>query len=250
MENLRFKWMIVKSIPVGLLQVRKANRMIRDKEKYTEQEFYSYAKVIMDGFRRRSGTKTLVFGKENLPTEDNYILYSNHQGKYDALGILLAMDKPTSVLFGKAQAIRIMARQICGLVDAVIIDQTDIRDAMRAIKEINAKVLDGKNMLVFPEGGYTDNHNNLQEFQTGCFACSLRTKKPVVPVAIYDSWKSMNTNKLFGKAETQVHFLEPIYYETYQKMRKNELAALVRERIEERMMQIRDGGLDLKGELI
>ena len=34
-----------------------------------------------------------VYGRENIPTDSNYIMYPNHQGKYDALGIILAQEK-------------------------------------------------------------------------------------------------------------------------------------------------------------
>ena len=33
-----------------------------------------------------------------------------------------------------------------------------------------------------------------QEFKSGCFACSIKSKAPIVPVVIYDSWRSMDTN--------------------------------------------------------
>lgn len=36
----------------------------------------------------------------------------------------------------------------------------------------------------------------------------------MVPVVIYDSWRSMDTNT-FEKVRTQVHFLPPIPYEEY-----------------------------------
>lgn len=240
MKNLRFKWTGFKSFPRLLIQVPRANHMIAKKEKYSEQVRLEYAKTIMNGLRKKSNTKTLVYGKENLPKDDNYIMYSNHQGKYDAFGIFLAMERPTSVLFGKKQASKIVARQLCGLVDAVVIDQESVEDAVRCIKEIIRQVKSTKNMLIFPEGGYKNNRNELQEFQTGCFSCSLKSKKPIVPVVIYDSWRSMNSNT-FEKVVTQVHFLPAIPYEEFKDLKKKEIADLVKSRIVEKLKEIKEG---------
>ena len=90
----------------------------------------------------------------------------------------------------------------------------DPKQQIGALKTIAERVKDGKPYLIFPEGGYTDNKNELQEFKSGCFSCSLKSKTPMVPVVIYDSWRSMDTNT-FEKVRTQVYFLPPIPYEEY-----------------------------------
>ena len=211
MLNLRFKYVVASSGLFVLWAVPKANKMIR----------------------KRARTTTVVTGKENIPSDGGCIFYSNHQGKYDALGILLALDKPCGMLFGKVQASRLLSRQVVGLVEGVVIDLTDPRDEVRAIRKVTEEVGKGRDFLIFPEGGYTDNKNKLQEFHTGCFSCTLKTKKPVVPVCIYDSYKSMNSNT-FERVETQVHFLKPIYYG----MKKSQLAQLVKDRIQEKLNEI------------
>ena len=93
MFNLRFKYTVLSSWHMVLHAVPKANRMIAEKEKHSLEERFAYAQWIMDYMRRRARTRTKVFGKENIPTDSNYIMYPNHQGRYDALGILLAVDK-------------------------------------------------------------------------------------------------------------------------------------------------------------
>lgn len=238
MLNLRFKYVVVTSGLFVLWAVPKANKMIREKEKYSLEVRCRHAKCIMNHLRKRARTTTVVTGRENIPSDGGCIFYSNHQGKYDALGILLAIDKPCGMLFGKVQASRLLSRQVVGLVEGVVIDLADPRDEVRAIRKVTEEVGNGRQFLIFPEGGYTDNKNNLQEFHTGCFSCTLKTKTPVVPVCIYDSYKSMNSNT-FEKVTTQVHFLKPIYYEEYKGMKKIELARLVKERIQEKLDEIK-----------
>lgn len=211
MFNLRFKCTVISSWHMVLHAVPKANKMIANKNRYSETERFVYAKWIINYMRKHARTRTRVYGRENIPTDSNYIMYPNHQGKYDALGIILAQEKPCGVLWGKKQAERLMSRQVCGLIDAVVIDLDNNRDKVRAIMDVTRQVKSGRNFLIFPEGGYTDNKNELQEFQAGCFSCSLQTKTPIVPIALFDSYKSMNSNT-FERVDTQVHFLKPILY--------------------------------------
>lgn len=235
--NLRFKYVVASSGFFVAHNIPKANYMIKHREKYDDEKCYRMACKIMNHMRRRSRTKTYVYGKENIP-EENCILYSNHQGKYDALGILLGFNKPCGVLFGKKQGQRLVAKQTVGLLKGELIDLDDMKDVVRAIRNVGKKVKEGMNFLIFPEGGYNDNKNELQDFQSGCFDCSLKSKKPILPVVIYDSYKSMNSNS-FKKVTTQVHFLKPIPFEEYGNLNKAEIAELVKKRISEKMAVIK-----------
>lgn len=166
-------------------------------------------------------------------------MYANHQGKYDALGIMLAHPKPCAMLWEEKSADRLVARQVCGLVEGTTISFEDPKQQIGALKTIAERVKDGKPYLIFPEGGYTDNKNELQEFKSGCFSCSLKSKTPMVPVVIYDSWRSMDTNT-FEKVRTQVYFLPPIPYEEYGKLRKHDVCELVKKRIQEKLDELKE----------
>lgn len=237
MKNFRFKFVIAVNFFYILRTIPKINRMLKS-DKYTDQEYFDYAYKIINRVRKKARTRTDTFGLENVPKEDGYILYSNHQGKYDALGILLSLEgRPCSVLWEKKQATRLLSRQIVGLIRAIPIDLTDMKEKVRAISEVTKEVSEGRSFLIFPEGGYKDNHNNLQEFQHGCFSVALKSKAPIVPVAIYDSYKSLNSNTL-ERVVTQVHFLKPIYKEEYEGLSKQELSELVKARIAEKLNEI------------
>lgn len=219
-----------------------------------QDEYAGYGDIMRDT-AKENGCEILSLRESFLALGDMKAYYSkdgmhpNHQGKYDALGIILAQEKPCGVLWGKKQAERLMSRQVCGLIDAVVIDLDNNRDKVRAIMDVTRQVKSGRNFLIFPEGGYTDNKNELQEFQAGCFSCSLQTKTPIVPIALFDSYKSMNSNT-FERVDTQVHFLKPILYSEYGELKKKEVAKLVKSRIEERMAQIKAGEINESYELI
>jgi len=224
----------------ALITVPVANYVIGHKEKYSAMQRFKLAYRMINHMRRCSRTATRVYGVENIPREKGSIFYSNHQGKYDALGILLALKRPCGVLWEKKQANRLLSKQVCRLLEGVDIDLTDPRDKVRSIHKVTEAVKGGRDFLIFPEGGYTNNHNELQQFQSGCFSCSLRSRGPVVPVVIYDSYRAMNSNT-FEKVITQVHFLKAILFEEYGSLTKQQVAELVKSRIAERLEEIKAG---------
>ena len=58
-----------------------------------------------------------------------------------------------------------------------------------------------------------------------------------IPIALIDSYKVFNSFH-FGPVTTQVHYLKPIEYDEYKDMKTKDIAALVKERIEEKIKEI------------
>ena len=212
-------------------------RMMKHPEKYDSVRKFAFAKRIMKHMRDRGHVRTDYFGKENLPKEGGYILYSNHQGKYDAIGIMLGLDEPTGILMEKKQSERIVAKQVINLTGGYRLDLENPKAQLKTLAELAKDVEEGRRFLIFPEGKWGDNKNNLQKFNAGCFRSSFDSKSPVVPVAIIDSYKGLNGNSLKW-VTTQVHFLKPIQYDEYKDMKKNELCDLVKERIQEKINEV------------
>lgn len=237
---------MVASSPIfAAVMIPISNYMIRHEDKFTQEQRYGCAMHMVRHMAKRAKTTTNTYGRENLPGDGGYILYSNHQGKYDALGIMISHVKPLAMLWEERSADRPMARQVRDLAKGKTIRLDDYREQIRVLNEIAQEVAAGKRFLIFPEGGYKDNRNYLQEFKSGCFMAALKSKRPVIPVAIYDSWRSMDTAKP-GKVTTQVHYLKPIMYDEYKSMKKKELCDLVKSRIEEKMQELRDNDPRMK----
>lgn len=238
MAKLRFYTTLIISIPYALYAIPKSDYMIAHKDVYDRETRYRFVRKICRRIRLHASTSTKAYGTENLPKEGGYLLYSNHQGKYDALGIINCHNKPLSVLWEEKSAARLIARQVARLLDSKTISFTDRRSQIKVLNEVSREVIEGNRYLIFPEGGYADNKNELQEFKSGCFLCALKSQAPIVPVVVYDSWRSMDTSK-WGWVKTQVHYLEPIYYEEYQDMNRKELCTLVRNRMAVKLKELR-----------
>ena len=236
MKNKLFRFYVVAlSSPIFVLRMLyKFSKFKKHPERYTEIDRYRQAQWNMEHWRKRSRTTTIVTGVENLPNEGGYIMYSNHQGKYDALGIMLSHERPVRVLMESKQSYRIVANQIMELIEGKRLDFTNPKQQLQVLKQIALEVKEGKRYLIFPEGKWGDNGNTLQKFNAGCFRCALDSKATIVPVTIIDSFKALNGNSL-KPCKTYVHFLEPITYSEYGHLKKQELCNLVRDRIQEKL---------------
>lgn len=226
----RFYYVIMTNIFFMLHNLARARYMVRHSDRYSEEDRYRLVRKIMDRLRRRSHTVTTVYGTENLPDDGGYILYSNHQGKYDALGIMLSHEKPLSALMELHNSEKFATNTVMDLMEGKRIDQQNPRQQLQVLRELGEEVRAGRRFVIFPEGKYGKNRNHLQPFQDGCFYSALVSRRPIVPVCIVDSWKAMNQNHL-RREETEVHFLEPIPYETFRGMKRSEISRMVKERI-------------------
>lgn len=65
----------------------------------------------------------------------------------------------------------------------------------------------------------------------------MKSHVPIIPIALIDSYKVFNSFH-FGPVTTQVHYLKPIEYDEYKDMKTRDIAALVKEHIEEKIKEI------------
>ncbi len=227
---LRYYFVIIISLPQIIYYIVKARYLFRHPDRYDELYCYKVARNMVRTVMRNGRIRTGYKGIENLPAEGGYIMYSNHQGKYDALGIINAHDEPCSIVIDKKTAEGILTNEFIGLLNGIRLDKEDIKQQMQCIKTMADEVKNGRRYILFPEGGYDHNHNELQDFMPGAFKAAVWSKCPIVPVALIDSYKPFEINSL-RKITTKVQFLEPIAYEDYKDLNTREIAALVKDRI-------------------
>ena len=120
---------------------------------------------------------------------------------------------------------------------AYMMDRNDIRQSLQVIVNVTNEVKNGRNYLIFPEGTRSKMGNEMLEFKGGSFKAATKAKCPIVPVALIDSYRVFNSFWL-GPVTTQVHYLKPIYFEEYGSLKTQEIAALVLDRINEKISEV------------
>ena len=207
-------------------------------EEITDENKYGYVRYVVDVLKQTGKITVEVTGRENLPTEGGYMMYPNHEGKWDLYGIIAAHRQPLSFVMDIRKSNAIFIRQIVNILGGKRLDKQNDRQAMTIINEVAKEVTAGKKFILFPEGDFTkEKKNSLHEFKAGCFKASLKSKTPIIPVALIDSYKPYNSME-FGPVTTGVHFLKPIPYEEYKDMNTREIAELVKSRIAEKIEEV------------
>lgn len=201
-------------------------------EKYSEEKRYALMQELTTRVNRAGKVDVKCYGLENLPKDNGYIMFPNHQGMFDTLLFFETHGRFFSVVLKKEVANVILVKQIVRLVHAKVMDRSDVRQSMKVIKEVAEEVKKGRNYIIFPEGTRSRQGNKLVTFKAGAFKSAVYAKCPIVPVAIIDSYKAFDSHSI-KKMSAQIHYLEPLPYEMYKDMRTSEIADVVKEKIEE-----------------
>lgn len=203
----------------------------RHVDKYTEEEHYKLLKYIDHRANTSGNIHIEVHGQENIPEQDGFMFYPNHQGLYDVLAIMEACPRPFAVVAKKEVADVPFLKQVFTCMKAYMIDREDVRQSLQVIVNVSNDVKNGRNFLIFPEGTRSRQGNQVQDFKGGSFKAATRARCPIIPVALINCFVPFDS-KTTEHVNVQVHFLEPLLYEEYKDMKTTEIAAIVRERIQ------------------
>jgi len=189
--------------------------------------------------------KVKVAGIENLKREGPYIFMSNHQGYYDIFALLghlpfqfkwLAKKELFSIpFFGWTMAAAGYIR----------IDREGTRKTVESMNEAAQKIHDGMSVVIFPEGSRSPD-GTIQSFKKGGFTLAIKSKVPIVPIAIAGSREIMPKDKLTTlSGEIWMRMDRPIETGNYALKDRESLMEKVREAITKNfdlICQERSGG--------
>lgn len=200
-------------------------------EQYSEEEKYAHIQYIMQCAVTSGNVALQVYGKENIPNENGLMFYANHQGLFDIVAIVATCQKPLAAVFKKELYDVPLLHQIALCTNSFAMDRENARQSIAVIRAVIQEVKKGRNYLIFPEGTRSRQGNQLLEFHSGSFRCAEKTHCPIIPIALFDSYKVLD-QKGSRRVTVRIHYLEPIYYEEYHDMNTREIAQIVRSRIE------------------
>ena len=222
--------MVLKNLPIVPGAWQKLCRYAKHPEKYSEEEMYRHIQYILKRAVRGGNIDLQVSGTENIPKEGGFMLYANHQGLFDVLAVAATCDIPVGAVLKKELYDIPFLHQVAICTRSFPMDREDVRQSLTVIQSVIREVKAGRNYLIFPEGTRSRNGNQMGQFHSGSFRCATRSKCPIVPVALVDSFKVLD-QKGSKPVTVQIHYLKPICWEEYGNLKTTELAALVKERI-------------------
>ena len=224
MMVLRLWW----AVPYYLFHIGRYGK----REDATLEDAYFYIKKVTQKANHAGRVKIEAHGLENIPQENGFIFFPNHQGLFDVLVFLESCPVPFSFVIKKEASNIILLKQVVRALKSISIDREDIRQSMQVINQVAEAVKGGRNFLIFAEGTRSKMGNQLLEFKGGSFKSATKAKAPIIPCAMIDSFKPFD-EKSIKPVTVKLIYLPPIYYEEYCNMRTSEIATMVKLRIED-----------------
>ncbi len=207
------------------------------KNKFKNFGFYHFNVYIFNFLFR---VKPIFLGKENLPKDSNFVLYSNHVEYTDPLYILQAYRKYSLAFISKEELFKYpLIKNILRSTGGIPLSRkTGDRQALQAILQAIKQVKDGQPIALFPEG--TRNHGNtMKEFKSGSFRLPQKAKADISPVVLFNMHKTVDFFKVF-RTKVYIKILPVIKYEEFKDMDTNTLSTYVHDIIFEELSTFKE----------
>lgn len=140
-----------------------------------------FIKLSMKYISKLYGIECEVKGRENLESEESYILVANHQSSIDCLGMFEIWPERCACFIKKELKYAGpfgLAAILCG---TVWVDRVNTKNAVDTMKSTVKQIKDKRlKLFIFPEG--TRNHEgSLMPFKKGAFHLAVQAQIPIVP---------------------------------------------------------------------
>ena len=177
------------------------------------------------------------YGQTNLPLDTNYLLCSNHRTPLDPAFICCCLPKEVNkntCIVGKAELVN--DKLLKGFVlnhNFIPVDRTG--NSIQTLDRSRELLLDGWNILIFPEGTNVENNTKVYPLKDGAAKLAIATNKPIIPIHLtgvgeYKAEMGAALDMPPLNSRICIKFGKPIYPEG---MNVKELNELLRQKIEE-----------------
>lgn len=207
------------------------------KGNHTKEEKYGFLHKNVVHALRGGRVTVKGFGLSNLPTQDGYIMISNHQGMFDAMAMIYLSERPFGTLSKKEAADIKILNRVLDCMGVEYIDREDIRSSLKTIQHVAQRVKEGDNFIIYPEGTRSKEGNKMGPFKPGAFKSATMAKCPIIPIAIVDSFIPFDRPSI-KRTTVYVRILKPIPYEEYKDLKTTEISLMVQSRIAEAISNI------------
>ncbi len=170
-----------------------------------------------------------AYGIENIPS-DNCLFVANHQSILDVPLLLDAVQRPIGFVAKKELKKVPILRGWVKTMNCLFLDRSDNREAIKTINQGIEFLKSGVSMAIFPEGTRSKD-GSIQDFKKGSLRLAIRSKTPIVPVAISGSYKGLEEKGRIVATKVKITFLKPIYTEAITKEEQNKLPDIIKDNI-------------------
>lgn len=197
-------------------------KMIKIKNKYVEiLVLILFSIVLMIKFRfvylnplywltnKYYSKRVKIIGKENIPDKDGYVIISNHNFVSEYLIVKKIFKKKIFVVVANSLIFKFMDTS-----DIIIPYDKNKKNIKKSGKNKKKIILEKcknekKNVLVFPEGNWT-NVNNMYLFKKGLFYLCYQNQIPIVPILFLIKKEKNNTYRICLDNKIKIKIFEKV----------------------------------------
>jgi 1-acyl-sn-glycerol-3-phosphate acyltransferase len=137
---------------------------------------------------------TGLFGEitfeEPMSLNQTYIFAPNHYSYLDILAVNTLMPHYFNFMakhdLSKIPLFKIFFRTI-----DIAVNRSSRVEAGKSYLKAIGRLKNGNSLLIFPEGGITNNEPSLSRFKMGAFKMAIETKTPIVPISLPDNFNRL-----------------------------------------------------------
>ena len=201
-------------------------------DEYSYQEKWDHISKIMQYAIDAGNVELVCTGVENIPAPGTgFMMYGNHQGMFDIVALAATCPTPLGAVMKKELQGKPLLQQIMDCTHSYPMDREDVRQSLTVIQNVIEEVKKGRGFIIFPEGTRSKTGNTMGEFHGGSFRPVVKTKCPIVPLVLINSFAVLD-QKGSKPLKVHIHYLKPIQPEEYEGMKATEIAAMVKARIQ------------------
>lgn len=213
---------------IRMIRVRRQIKTMDSAEAW--DTVYHFLRPETAGLMKAIPSRIIYHGLENLPEQTGVLFVGNHQSYFDIPVLLACMEAPTAFVAKNSLSKIPLVGPLMKMMDCVLLDRDDLRQAVEAIHQTSYRLKSGLNMVIFPEGTRS-RCDTMGEFKKGSLKAATLSGAPIVPFRIDGTHGLFESNKgiRVKSREVHVYFGEPIDTSSLDRDQQKQLAAHIRD---------------------
>ncbi|MFA5006854.1 MAG: lysophospholipid acyltransferase family protein [Candidatus Izemoplasmatales bacterium] len=182
--------------------------------------------------------RLIATGLENLPHDENFVIYSNHIEASDPMYLKLVFRRhPVAFISKEVLFKQFLVGDMLASIGCIPISPNADRTAMQSILEGIKRVKGGQPFGIYPEGRRTYS-NDIIAFKPGSFKLATKAGADIIPVAVYDMHEINRKGRILP-CNVRLHVFPRITPAEYEGIDTVELAKRVETIVAEKMEEFK-----------
>lgn len=188
---------------------------------------------------KRCGLAYSFYGQENIPEDEPFMIYANHQGFADIFAIIMAIPNHQMGFIAKDEwrKWKFIAKAITNT-KSVFLVRNNPREAVKVVSRAKELMDKGYNFAIFPEGTRSRG-GEMGEFKHGAYKFAQKANVPILPISIDGSYKAFEEKGTFKKAHINVMIHPVVHIENMSKAEQNDAFASVEQAVRDGLTELR-----------